>query len=263
MYEALYRKYRPKTFDDVVGQPFITETLKTQVRTGRLSHAYLFIGTRGTGKTTCARILAKARENGIVVTECDRRKLDSLSATGAHQGIIAQAAMREYASIEDILERAAERGEDPFIVVCDEIADPHNLGAILRTAECAGVHGVIIPKRRAAGLTAVVDKASAGAAEHMLVSRVTNIPAALGELKKKGLWVYGTAADAPADLWQTKMTGPAALVIGSEGFGMGRLVSEQCDFTVGIPLLGKITSLNASAAAAILMYEVVRQRRDS
>ena len=191
---------------------------------------------RGDTDRTLARILAKARENGIVVTECDRRKLDSLSATGAHQGIIAQAAMREYASIEDILERAAERGEDPFIVVCDEIADPHNLGAILRTAECAGVHGVIIPKRRAAGLTAVVDKASAGAAEHMLVSRVTNIPAALGELKKKGLWVYGTAADAPADLWQTKMTGPAALVIGSEGFGMGRLVSEQCDFTVGIPM---------------------------
>ena len=186
---------------------------------------------RGDTDRTLARILAKARENGIVVTECDRRKLDSLSATGAHQGIIAQAAMREYASIEDILERAAERGEDPFIVVCDEIADPHNLGAILRTAECAGVHGVIIPKRRAAGLTAVVDKASAGAAEHMLVSRVRNIP--------------------------------AALVIGSEGFGMGRLVSEQCDFTVGIPLLGKITSLNASAAAAILMYEVVRQRRDS
>ena len=208
-------------------------------------------------------IIALARRAGVPVVECDRRKLDSLSATGAHQGVIAQAAMREYASIEDILERAAERGEDPFIVVCDEIADPHNLGAILRTAECAGVHGVIIPKRRAAGLTAVVDKASAGAAEHMLVARVTNIPSALGELKKKGLWVYGTAADAPAELWQTKMTGPAALVIGSEGFGMGRLVSEQCDFTVSIPLLGKITSLNASAAAPILMYEVVRQRRES
>ena len=142
---------------------------------------------RGDTDRTLARILAKARENGIVVTECDRRKLDSLSATGAHQGVIAQAAMREYASIEDILERAAGRGEDPFIVVCDEIADPHNLGAILRTAECAGVHGVIIPKRRAAGLTAVVDKASAGAAEHMLVARVTNIPSTLGELKKKGL----------------------------------------------------------------------------
>ena len=216
---------------------------------------------RGDTDRTLGRILARAREKGIVVTECDRRKLDSLSATGAHQGIIAQAAMREYASLEDILARAAERGEDPFVIVCDEIADPHNLGAIIRTAECAGVHGVIIPKRRAAGLTAVVDKASAGAAEHMLVARVTNIAAALRELKDHGLWVYGTAADAPADLWQTKMTGPIAVVIGSEGFGMGRLVAEQCDFTVSIPLLGKITSLNASAAAAVLMYEVVRQRR--
>lgn len=212
---------------------------------------------------TLARILAKARENGIVVTECDRRKLDSLSATGAHQGIIAQAAMREYASIEDILERAAERGEDPFIVVCDEIADPHNLGAILRTAECAGVHGVIHPqaaRRRAHRRGGQGERGRGGAYARLARD---DIPAALGELKKKGLWVYGTAADAPADLWQTKMTGPAALVIGSEGFGMGRLVSEQCDFTVGIPLLGKITSLNASAAAAILMYEVVRQRRDS
>ena len=216
---------------------------------------------RGDTDRTLGRILARAREKGIVVAECDRRKLDSLSATGAHQGIIAQAAMREYASLEDILARAAERGEDPFVIVCDEIADPHNLGAIIRTAECAGVHGVIIPKRRAAGLTAVVDKASAGAAEHMLVARVTNIAAALRELKDHGLWVYGTAADAPADLWQTKMTGPIAVVIGSEGFGMGRLVAEQCDFTVSIPLLGKITSLNASAAAAVLMYEVVRQRR--
>ena len=218
---------------------------------------------KGETDKTLGHIASKARSAGIVVVEADRRKLDNMSRTHAHQGVIALAAVREYATVESILQAAADRGEAPLLVVCDEISDPHNLGAILRTAECAGAHGVIIPKRRAAGLTAVVDKASAGAAEHMLVSRVTNIPAALGELKKKGLWVYGTAADAPADLWQTKMTGPAALVIGSEGFGMGRLVSEQCDFTVGIPLLGKITSLNASAAAAILMYEVVRQRRDS
>ena len=202
-----------------------------------------------------------ARERHIVVQRVDRARLDELSPT--HQGMIAFASAFRYAQVEDMFALARARGEDVLLVILDGVTDPHNLGAILRTAECAGVHGVIIPKRRAAGLTAVVDKASAGAAEHMLVSRVTNIPAALGELKKKGLWVYGTAADAPADLWQTKMTGPAALVIGSEGFGMGRLVSEQCDFTVGIPLLGKITSLNASAAAAILMYEVVRQRRDS
>ena len=218
---------------------------------------------RGETDATLGHIAASARDRGVVVVECDRRKLDGMSPTGNHQGVIAQAAAQEYVSLDDIFRVAEERSEVPLIVVCDGIEDPHNLGAIIRTAEAAGAHGVIIPKRRAAGLTAVVDKASAGAAEHMLVSRVTNIPAALGELKKKGLWVYGTAADAPADLWQTKMTGPAALVIGSEGFGMGRLVSEQCDFTVGIPLLGKITSLNASAAAAILMYEVVRQRRDS
>ncbi len=230
------------------------------IRAGRTIDK-IFVACGDTDRTL-GRILAKAREKGIVVTECDRRKLDSLSATGAHQGIIAQAAMREYASVEDILARAAERGEDPFVIVCDEIADPHNLGAIIRTAECAGVHGIIIPKRRTAGLTAVVDKASAGAAEHMLVARVTNIAASLRELKDHGLWVYGTAADAPADLWQTKMTGPIAVVIGSEGFGMGRLVAEKCDFTVSIPLLGNITSLNASAAAAVLMYEVVRQRRE-
>ena len=217
---------------------------------------------RGDTDRTLARIVAKAREKGIVVTECDRRKLDAMSTTSAHQGIIAQAAMREYCDIEDMLALAAERGEEPFLIVCDEIADPHNLGAILRTAECAGAHGVIIPKRRSAGMTAVVDKASAGAAEHMLVARVTNIPSALKELKDKGLWVYGTAANASGKLWETSMTGAVCLVIGSEGFGMSRLVEECCDFTVSIPLRGKVTSLNASAAAAVMIYEVLRQRRE-
>ncbi len=216
---------------------------------------------RGETDRTLGRIAAKARERGVVVTECDRRKLDAMSATGAHQGVIAQAAVREYCGLEDILALAAERGEDPFVIVCDEISDPHNLGAILRTAECAGAHGVVIPKRRSAGLTAVVDKASAGAAEHMLVARVANLPSALKELKKAGLWVYGTAADAAAELWSADLTGPICLVIGSEGFGMGRLVAECCDGTVSIPLLGKVTSLNASAAAAVMMYEVVRRRR--
>ena len=183
-----------------------------------------------------------------------------MSVTHAHQGVIAQAAMREYSSLDDILSLAAERGEDPFVVVCDEIADPHNLGAILRTAECAGVHGVVIPKRRSAGLTAVVDKASAGAAEHLRIARVSNVTAALKELKDRGLWVYGTDADADGSLWETPMTGGVCLVIGSEGFGMSRLVRENCDFTVGIPLRGKVTSLNASAAAAVMIYEVLRQR---
>ena len=157
---------------------------------------------------------------------------------------------------------AAERGEDPFVVVCDEISDPHNLGAILRTAECAGVHGVVIPKRRSAGLTAVVDKASAGAAEHLPIARVPNIPAVLQELKDRGLWVYGTDAEADSPLWKTDVTGPVCLVIGSEGFGMSRLVKERCDVTVSIPLMGKVTSLNASAAAAVMIYEVLRQRTE-
>jgi len=144
--------------------------------------------------------------------------------------------------------------------VCDEISDPHNMGAVIRTAECVGAHGVIIPKRRSAGLTAIVDKASAGAAEHMLVARVPNIPAALKQLKDSGLWIYGTAADGASSMWDTDLTGPAALVIGSEGEGIGRLVRESCDFIVSIPVRGSIDSLNASAAASVLMYEILRQR---
>ena len=241
--------------DLIEGRNAVAEAL----RAGRTIDK-LFIA-KGDTDRTLARLAAKARERGVVVTECDRRKLDAMSLTHAHQGVIAQAAMRDYCSLEDILALAAERGEDPFVVVCDEISDPHNLGAILRTAECAGVHGVVIPKRRSAGLTAVVDKASAGAAEHMPVARVSNITAALRELKERGLWVYGTAAEGSARLWETSLTGPVCLVIGSEGFGMSRLVQENCDVTVSIPLKGKVTSLNASAAAAVLMYEVVRQRR--
>ena len=240
--------------DLIEGRNAVSEAL----RAGRtIDKIYI---ARGDTDRTLSRIISKARERGIVITECDRRKLDAMSVTGAHQGIIAQAAAREYSTVDDILTFAREKGEDPFVVVCDEISDPHNLGAVLRTAECAGVHGVVIPKRRSAGLTAVVDKASAGAAEHMRVARVPNIPAALKELKEQGLWVYGTDADAGQNLWETNMTGAVCLVIGSEGFGMSRLVRESCDFVVGIPLLGKVTSLNASAAAAVMIYEVVRQR---
>ena len=240
--------------DMIEGRNAVAEAL----RAGRTIDK-LFVA-RGETDRALARLAAKAREAGIVVSECDRRRLDAMSVTHAHQGVIAQAAVREYCSLDDILSLAAERGEDPFVVVCDEIADPHNLGAILRTAECAGVHGVVIPKRRSAGLTAVVDKASAGAAEHMRVARVANISAALRELKDHGLWVYGTDADADAELWSTSLTGGVCLVIGSEGFGMSRLVRENCDVTVSIPLRGKVSSLNASAAAAVMIYEVVRQR---
>ena len=215
---------------------------------------------KGDVDKTLGHIASKARAAGVVVVECDRRKLDFMSATHAHQGVIALCAVREYCTVDDILALAAERDEKPFVIVCDEISDPHNLGAIIRSAECAGAHGVVIPKRRSAGLTAIVDKASAGAAEHMLIARVPNLPAALDALKSRGLWVYGTAADGQSGLWDTDFTGPMALVIGSEGDGMGRLVRERCDFTVSLPMKGKVSSLNASAAAGIVMYEVLRQR---
>ena len=215
---------------------------------------------KGDVDKTLGHIASKAREKGIVVVEADRRKLDFMSLTKAHQGVVAVVGVRDYCNIEDIFAIAEERGEAPFIIVCDEISDPHNLGAIIRSAECSGAHGVIIPKRRSAGLTAIVDKSSAGAAEHMAIARVPNIPAALKELKDRGVWVYGTAADGANGLWNTDFKGSMALVIGSEGEGMGRLVKETCDFVVSLPMKGKVSSLNASAAAAIVMYEVLRQR---
>lgn len=215
---------------------------------------------KGERDRTLGHIAAKARDAGIPVVEADSRKLDAMSPYGAHQGVVAQAAVRAYCTLEDLLAVARERGEAPFLIACDEVSDPHNLGAIIRTAECAGAHGVIIPKRRSAGLTATVDKTSAGAAEHMAVARVANLPSALEALKKQGLWIYGAAAEGSAPLWKTDFTGPVCMVIGSEGDGMGRLVRECCDFTVSIPLQGRVSSLNASAAAAVLMYELVRQR---
>ena len=215
---------------------------------------------KGETDKTLGHIASRAREKGIVVVDADRRKLDAMSLTHAHQGVIAVAAVRAYATVEDILSIAREKGEPPLIVVCDELSDPHNLGAVIRTAECAGAHGVIIPKRRSAGLTAVVAKTSAGAVSHVPVARVANLPALLKELKEAGVWVFGTAADGDTRLYDADLKGPAAIVIGSEGTGMGRLVAETCDFKVSIPMKGKLNSLNASAAAAILLYEAVRQR---
>ena len=215
---------------------------------------------KGETDKTLGHIASRAREKGIVVVEADRHKLDGMSRTHAHQGVIALAAMREYVTVQSLLDTAEEKGEAPLLVVCDEISDPHNLGAILRTAECAGAHGVIIPKRRSAGLTAIVGKTSAGAVSYMPVARVSNLPATLEELKKKGIWVYGTAAEGATSLYEADLKGPAAIVIGSEGSGMGRLVREKCDFLVSIPMKGHISSLNASAAAAILLYEAVRRR---
>ena len=216
---------------------------------------------KGETDSALGHIASAAREKGVVVVDADRRKLDGMSRTHSHQGVIALAAVREYATVDDILNAAREKGEPPLIVVCDELSDPHNLGAVIRTADAAGAHGVIIPKRRSAGLTAVVAKTSAGAVAHLPVARVPNIPSVLKELKKRGIWVFGTAADGGTSLYDADLKGPAAIVIGSEGSGMTRLTAETCDFLVSIPMRGKLNSLNASAAAAILLYEAVRQRR--
>ena len=215
---------------------------------------------KGEVDKTLGHIASKARAAGIVVVEADRRKLDGMSRTHAHQGVIALAAMREYVSVQSLLDAAAEKGEAPLLVVCDEISDPHNLGAIIRTAECVGAHGVIIPKRRSAGLTAVVAKTSAGAVSHVPVARVSNLPALLRQLKDEGVWVFGTDAGGDRLLYEADLKGPAAIVIGSEGDGMTRLAAENCDFLVSIPMKGDLNSLNASASAAILLYEAVRQR---
>ena len=200
-----------------------------------------------------------AKEQGVVVQEVVKQKLDDMSQTKKHQGIIALVPEHDYAEVSDILKRAEEKGEKPFIVILDNITDPHNLGAVIRTAECAGAHGVIIPKRRSVGLTAVVGKTSAGAIEYMPVARVTNISKTIDDLKKAGIWV--ACADMGGDdYFDVALDGAIAIVIGSEGDGVSRLVKEKCDFVVSMPMYGKISSLNASVAAGLLMYEVVRQR---
>ena len=238
----------------IEGRNAVIEALRTGTGIDKI-----FIQKGETDKTL-GHIASKARAAGIVVVEADRRKLDAMSRTHAHQGVIALTAVREYASVEEILADAAAKDEKPLIVVCDEISDPHNLGAIIRTAYCAGAHGVIIPKRRSAGLTSVVAKTSAGAVSHMKVARVPNIPSLLKDLQKQGLWVFGTAANGTTGLYDADLKGPAAIVIGSEGDGMTRLAAETCDFLVSIPMKGDLNSLNASASAAILLYEAVRQR---
>ncbi|MCL2352047.1 MAG: 23S rRNA (guanosine(2251)-2'-O)-methyltransferase RlmB [Firmicutes bacterium] len=213
----------------------------------------------GAASGTLRVIAAKARERGVVVAEVSKAKLDELSGGGNHQGVIALCPAKEYVEPEDILAAARERGEDPFVAVLDGITDPHNLGAIIRSAEAAGAHGIILPKRRAAGLTDVVVRTSAGAIEHMPVSKVTNLVAALEWLKKNGLWI--ACADVNGrPMYEADLSGPLAIVIGSEGEGAGRLVRERSDFSVRIPMLGKIASLNASVAAGVLFYEAVRQR---
>lgn len=247
-------EYSRASEDRVEGKNAVMEAL----RAGRpLDKIYI---ARGEQDKALRFIAQKGKAAGAVISEVDRRKLDAMSVTHAHQGVIAVAAVREYSTVADILAIAAERGEAPLIVVCDEISDPQNLGAIIRTAECAGAHGVVIPKHRSAGVTAIVEKTSAGAVEHMAVARVVNLAAALKELQEAGVWVFGTAADGEKSLWEADLKSPAALVIGSEGSGMSRLTRENCDYLLSIPLRGQVSSLNASNAAAVVLYEAVRQR---
>ena len=249
---------RQEPKEEVEGQLEGRNALTEALRAGRTIDK-VFIATGDTDKGL-QRLAAEAKEAGAVVVPVDRRKLDQMSFTRSHQGVIALTAAHEYATIDEILQEAADRGENALIVICDELTDPHNLGAILRSAECAGAHGVIIPKRRSVGLTATVAKAAAGAMEYMKVARVTNINSAIAELKEKGVWVFGTAAEGSVPMYKADLTVPAAIVIGNEGDGMSPLVRKNCDVMVHIPMKGRISSLNASAAASILLYEAVRQR---
>lgn len=249
---------RPQPVEEVEGQLEGRNALTEALRSGRTIDK-VFIAAGETDRSL-QRLAAEAKEAGAVVVPVDRRKLDAMSTTHAHQGVITLAAAHEYATVDEILEEAASRGQAPLIVICDELTDPHNLGAIMRSAECAGAHGVIIPKRRSVGLTATVAKASAGAVEYMKVARVTNINNAIAELKEKGVWIFGAAAEGSIPMYKADLTGPAAIVIGNEGDGISPLVRKNCDVIVSIPMQGRISSLNASAAASVLLYEAVRQR---
>lgn len=217
---------------------------------------------KGDLKGSIKKIIGMAKDQGIIIQEVDKSKLESLSDGNVHQGVVAVVTEYEYAEIEDMIDLASKKDEDPFLVILDEIEDPHNLGSIIRTAECAGVHGIIIPKRRSASVNNTVYKSSAGAAEHMLISKVTNISNTIERLKEKGLWIYGADMEGENFHFNTELKGSIGLVIGNEGKGLSRLVKEKCDVLVRIPMNGKISSLNASNAASILMYEVVRQRHE-
>ena len=239
--------------DLIIGRNAVSEALRSE----RLIDTLLV--ARGERNGSIGRIIAECKDKGIVVKEVDKKKLDFMCGQGNHQGVAAYAAAHKYAELEDIFALAEERGEEPFIVICDEIEDPHNLGAIIRTAETTGVHGIIIPKRRNASLSYAVGKTSAGAIEYVPVARVGNLASTIDDLKKRGLWVY--TADMDGQNWcETDFSGGVALIVSSEGNGVSRLIKEKSDFVVSLPMRGKITSLNASVASGILMYEVARQR---
>lgn len=240
--------------DMVAGRNAVMEALKGSRSVNKLMIA------NGSTEGSIKEIIAVAKDKGVNIQYWDRSKLDSIARGIRHQGVLAQVAPVQYAELEDILQVAKDRNETPFIVLLDELEDPHNLGAILRTADAAGVHGVLIPKHRSCPLSATVAKTSAGAVEHVPVARVGNLVQTIKKLKQEGLWVAAADMDGK-DYYDTDLTGPLLLIIGSEGQGVGRLVKEQCDFVVRIPMVGKINSLNASVAGSILMYEAMKQRR--
>ncbi|MBR3932469.1 MAG: 23S rRNA (guanosine(2251)-2'-O)-methyltransferase RlmB [Clostridia bacterium] len=241
--------------DLIEGRNSVMEAL----RSGRTIDKILV--QKGDKHGSIIKILKMAKENGIAVSYVEKVKLDSMSTTKAHQGIIAYVAAKEYVSLKDIINNAKEKGESPFVIICDEIADPHNLGSIIRTANAAGAHGVVISKHNAVGLNATVSKTSAGAVEFTPVAKVSSIANAVETLKKENVWVVGADMDGSETIYEHDFSGGCAIVIGSEGKGISHLVKERCDFIVNIPMYGKISSLNASVAGALMIYEVVRSRQ--
>ena len=244
-----------KRFDDQIeGRNSVLELLESGKDINKI---YV---TRGEKHGSINKILGIAKERRIIVVEKDKRQMDEMAQEVNYQGVIAIVPPFEYVEIQDILQNAAEKNEDPFVLILDGIEDPHNLGSIIRTAETAGVHGIIIPKRRAVSVNSTVNKASAGAVEHMKIARVTNITDAIDELKRVGLWICGTDINAEKYYYNQDLTGPLGIVIGNEGKGISEKVKKNCDFNVKIPMKGKITSLNASVSTGIIVYESVKQR---
>lgn len=240
--------------DKVEGRNPVLEALRSEREIDKILIA------KGAKEGSINKIIGMAKDKGIIIQYVEKQKLNEIAESNNHQGVIALVAAYKYSEVEDILEKASVKGEKPFIIILDEIMDPHNLGSIMRTADAVGAHGIIIPKRRSVGLTATVAKTSAGAIEYVPVARVSNIPQAIDKLKQEGLWVVGADMRGDKDYFHEDMTGAIALVIGNEGKGISRLVKEKCDFLVKIPMTGKVASLNASIAAGILMYEVLRQK---
>lgn len=241
----------------IVGRNPVLEILKTGKNIQKILVA------KGEHRGSIKKIIGIAKDRNIIIQQVDKNKLGQLSGDNVHQGVVALVSPYEYSSIDEILSNANKKGEPPFVLILDGIEDPHNLGSVIRTAEAGGVHGIIIPKRRAAQVTQTVYKSSAGAVEYLSVAKVTNISDTIEELKNKGLWIYGSEMDAEEYYFDRDLKGPIALVIGSEGKGISRLVKEKCDGLLKIPMWGEISSLNASNAASILIYEVVRQNHGS